>query len=82
MEEHTKQFNLKNILVIILIFLLGWQLGHKNFLVTDKQKTNVQFKNTEVPENINVDFKLFWDTWDLVSKLYLDKDAIDPNKLF
>lgn len=83
MQEQSKKINFRNILIIILVFLLGWQLGYKGLqLDLDKQKFNVQFINTEVPKNINIDFKLFWDTWDLVSRLYLDKEAIDPNKLF
>ena len=78
-----KKFNPKIILIVILTFLLGWQLGHRDVQVKwANYKPTVSVQNREVPKNINVDFKLFWDTWDLLSKNYIDKKALDPNKLF
>lgn len=83
MQNFTKQLNPRVILIAILTFLLGWQLGHK-----DTQIKWVNFSPTvsviekEVPKEINLDFKLFWETWDLLSKTYIDKKALDPNKLF
>ncbi|MBI2039739.1 S41 family peptidase [Candidatus Microgenomates bacterium] len=82
MKEQIRRINIKNILILILVFLLGWQLGHRNLPVEDKIDSNVRFVNQKPPKEIEIDFKLFWDTWDLVSRLYLDKSAIDPNKLF
>lgn len=83
MQNFTKHLNPRVILIAILTFLLGWQLGHK-----DTQVKWVNFSPTvsvtekEVPKEINLDFKLFWETWDLLSKTYIDKKALDPNKLF
>lgn len=75
--------NPKVILIIILSFLLGWQLGHKDVLVGwANYKPTVSIINRDVPKNVNVDFKLFWDTWDLLSKNYINKKALDPQKLF
>lgn len=83
MKEQVRRIDMKNILILVLVFLLGWQLGQKNLPVNlDKKDYNVQFVNSKPPKEIKIDFKLFWDTWDLVSRLYLDKSAIDPNKLF
>lgn len=63
----------KFLLLLFIAFLLGWQLGHKD----------VQIKvNGDIPQNIRVDFKLFWDTWDLLSRLYIDKKALDSQKMF
>ena len=83
MREQIKRLNFRNILILILVFLLGWQLGHREVkLKWERPSFNLKIENQEPPKNINVNFKLFWDTWDLVSRLYLDKSAIDPNKLF
>lgn len=63
--------------------MLGWQLGHRDIQVKwANYKPTVSINNREVPKNVNLDFKLFWDTWDLLSKTYIDKKALDPQKLF
>ncbi len=75
--------NSKIVLIAILSFLVGWQLGHRDVSIKwANYKPNVSVVNREVPKNITVDFKLFWDTWDLLSKNYIDKKALDPQKLF
>lgn len=83
MKDFVKSINIRFVLIIVLAFVLGWQTGHKDVLVKwESYKPTVSVINREPPQNIDVDFKLFWDTWDLVSKEYIDKKAIDPNKLF
>lgn len=83
MKEVLKSFNPKTILVILLVFLLGWQLGHRDLQVKlSNYKPSVSIVNKEPPKSINVDFRLFWDVWDLLSRSYLDKSALDPQKLF
>ncbi len=78
-----KNINPRVVLITILAFLLGWQLGHKDVQVKwSKFKPTVSIVNKDVPKQIQVDFKLFWDTWDLVSRTHIDKKALDPNKLF
>lgn len=71
------------VLIVVLAFLLGWQLGHRDIQVKwATYQPTVSIVNKEPPKNINIDFKLFWDTWDLLSRSYFDKKSIDPNKLF
>lgn len=83
MKELSKIINIRLVLISILTFLLGWQLGHKDIQVKwATYKPTVSIINKEPPKNIDIDFKLFWDTWDLVSRQYFDKKAIDPDKLF
>lgn len=78
-----RRFNVFTILVAILTFILGWQLGHKDIQFQwDKYNPTVKFENKEPPKDVGVDFKLFWETWDLVSKKYRDKKAIDQQKMF
>lgn len=83
MKDLSKIINVRLVLIAFLTFFLGWQLGHQDVLVKwANYKPTVSIINKEPPSNINIDFKLFWDTWDLVSREYIDKKAIDPNKLF
>ncbi|OGE30763.1 hypothetical protein A3C59_03545 [Candidatus Daviesbacteria bacterium RIFCSPHIGHO2_02_FULL_36_13] len=83
MKNFFQKIDAKVVLISLLAFLLGWQLGHKD---VDLQWTNfkptVSVINRDVPSDVNIDFKLFWDTWDLLSKTYIDKKALDPEKLF
>lgn len=75
--------NLKVVLIAILTFLLGWQLGHKDLeFKWSKYNPTVSIINREPPQNVNVDFKLFWDTWNLLSRSYIDKKDLDPKKMF
>ena len=75
--------NAKIVLIIILSFLLGWQLGHRDIQVKWQTfKPTISIVNKEPPKQINVDFKLFWDTWNLLSREYIDKKALDPQKMF
>ena len=70
-------------LFIILAFLLGWQIGHKDLEVKwANSKPLFSVTNREVPKNVSLEFKLFWDTWDLLEKNYIDKKALDPQKMF
>ncbi len=83
MKDFLKRIDAKVILLVILAYLLGWQLGHRDVGVKWANfKPSVSVTNREVPKNISLDFKLFWDTWDLISKTYFDKKALDPQKLF
>lgn len=83
MKKLPENFNIKTLLIVFLAFLLGWKLGYTDVQIKwQKYNPTVSVISRDVPKNINVDFKLFWDTWDLLSKTYIDKKALDPNKLF
>ncbi|MBI2196927.1 S41 family peptidase [Candidatus Daviesbacteria bacterium] len=83
MRVFFQNINAKLVLIVILSFLLGWQVAHREVQIRwATYKPTVSVKNKIPPENIKVDFKLFWDTWDLLSRSYFDKKTIDPNKLF
>ena len=78
-----KYIEFKSVLLIILAFLLGWQVGHKDLsLQWQNYKPTFSATSKEPPKNINLDFKLFWDTWDLLSSQYIERSAIDPKKLY
>lgn len=78
-----KKINGITIVIAFLTFILGWQLGQRDlkFKVNDF-RPEVKFENQDLPIDNNVDFKLFWQVWDLVSSEYVDKKAIDPQKMF
>lgn len=75
MKEKLFKVNLRLILIIILAFVMGFGLGSSHTVT----KTA---KNIQTPASVNMDFKLFWDVWNLLSRDYLDKSALDQNKLF
>lgn len=83
MENFIKNIKPNIILIAILAFLLGWQFGQRKVeLKWLNYQPTVSIENRQPPENIKVDFKLFWDTWDLLSRSYIDKGALDPTKMF
>lgn len=83
MKNLFNNLNPKVILIVLIAFLLGWQLGHKDVLFSWQNfKPTISVLDKEPPKNINVNFKLFWDTWDLISREYIDKKALDPQKMF
>lgn len=76
-------FNFRLLLIATLTFLLGWQLGHRDIeLKWANFRPSVTVVNRDIPRNVTIDFKLFWDTWDLLSRNYIDKKALDPQKMF
>lgn len=81
-KEAFKKINVYTVLIVFLAFLLGWQLGHKDVQVQwNNLNSKIRIESQEVPKDLNIDFKLFWDTWALLNKQYLDKKALDPQKL-
>lgn len=83
MHNLIKIIHPRTVLIAILTFFLGWQLGHKDVTFKwDNLATNLKIENSSVPQNLNVDFKLFWETWNLLNTKYLDKKALDPEKMF
>lgn len=72
------------LLIAILAGVIGWQAGHMDYKVKwEGYKPEVNFSNEQTPkEASNVDFKLFWETWKRVSENYVDKKAIDPQKMY
>ncbi len=84
MMKFLEKINGLTILIAALTFLIGWQLGgYQLRLKTNGGVPQVNFINQNIPgDKQQVDFKEFWDVWDLVSKDYVDKKAIDPQKMF
>ncbi len=76
-------FNARNLLVVILVFVLGFQLGQREYTLKWKNyRPDIRVSNEQPPKDVDIDFRLFWETWDLVSRKYIDKKAIDPQKMY
>lgn len=70
-----------------IIFFAGYKTGEiktkkkpsyasdKINLITDNQKISSQAKE-------NIDFSLFWEAWNAIEELYVDKSKIDPQKMY
>lgn len=78
-----KSRNTTNILLIIsvgiLIFGSGYKLGEyksRSILPNDS------FSSASAQSRNDVDFNLFWDTWDKLQQKYVDKKKIDNKKMF
>lgn len=70
-------------ITLLLVFVLGWQLGYRDFkLKWQNYQPKFSVTNNVASEKVDVDFKLFWETWDLVSEKYIDKKALDHQKLY
>lgn len=83
MKNLVQQFSLRTILIAVIIFLVGWQLGHRDAEIRwENYKPSISITSREPPGEVHIDFKLFWDTWDLLFRHHLDKKDLDPQKLF
>lgn len=65
---------------VLIAFGSGFRFGQKS------QSPSSSFSQTDIVgttkgKNPTVDFSLFWDVWDRVGKYYIDKKAIDPQKM-
>ncbi|NTU46277.1 S41 family peptidase [Candidatus Roizmanbacteria bacterium] len=71
----------------IFIFGTGYKIGEYNGQNGSRQTSNVsitnfsnsQSKNQQVK---NLDFSLFWDTWDQLDQKYVDKKKLDVKKMY
>ncbi len=60
--------------VAILIFSLGYQIGNHNMNTSGRVNGQANSRN--------IDFSLFWDTWDELDKKYVDKKKLDTKKMY
>lgn len=84
MLKKLKKINAVTLVIALLTFIIGWHVGHYDLNLQWKNyKPNFTVKNQSPPSsNAQIDFSLFWQTWNLVSREYVDKKAIDPQKMY
>lgn len=78
---------IRNFILILALIILAGGVGYNLGL----RETNLSFKNFQPQLSVtntappisksNVDFSLFWNVWDRLEKNYIDKKALDPQKM-
>ena len=69
----------------VLLFGSGYKLGEFKALDGSKRGVSHAVTNAAVPDSFkskNIDFSLFWETWDKVEQKFIDKKKIDPQKMY
>lgn len=73
------------ILILALCFItggVGYNLGKNEVSISWKNfKPQVSVTNLAPPVGSQVDFSLFWEVWGRLEKNYIDKKALDPQKM-
>ena len=74
------------VIVLILVSGFGGYFAGKNEIKVkwEKYKPDVSVRSLEPPPGIdqNIDFRLFWDVVDRLQKGYIEKSAIDMQKMY
>ena len=88
-KEASKEKTIKTIIIaslIIVSFFIGLITGiSKNDALSSKNEAGkVKNKSAEKPDYLskNVNFKLFWNTWDLVKEKYVNPDILDSELFY
>lgn len=87
-SEKTVQKNLffnfffQFVVVGAIFFVIGFSFGQKKIQIDRKSFVpRISISGQTPPKDINVDFSLMWDVLDKLPKEFLDKGAIDSQKL-
>jgi len=72
--------------VAVFIFGSGYKLAEWNLKKNTRQQSSFSVFNANNPavykNNDNLDFSLFWDTWEKVEEKYIDDSKVDQEKMF
>lgn len=72
--NYIKKFNVITLLLILLAFMAGWQFGQHSII---NKPISTQTANLDFSQN-----GLFFQTWNLLNQEYVDKKALDPQKMY
>lgn len=68
--------------LLILFFGIGYRLGTQGVgRGMYFQSPDVRGKDASSSSSSSVDFSLFWDVWDRINRYYIDRKALDPQKM-
>jgi len=73
----------KAVLTVSVLFFVGWigyQYGYRDGGLPKGSDTRAVIR-TEAPDDVAVDFFVFWDVWQKVRQYYIDPQDIDVQKL-
>ncbi len=69
-------------IVAVVFFALGFVLGQKQIEIERRGLApRINVSNKDVPQTHNIDFSLFWNVFETLPQKYIDKSAIDGQKL-
>lgn len=69
-------------IVAVLFFVIGFSLGQKKLEISRANFVpNITVENKLPPKDQNVDFSLFWQVFESLPDTYLDKTAVDGQKM-
>lgn len=69
-------------IIAVLFFAIGFAVGHKKISIDSKNRIPViNFTNNSPTSPQNVDFSLFWKVYETLPQKYLDKNAVDGQKI-
>lgn len=75
----------RNLLLFIITVLLagsvGYFIGHKQLSLNPQSIARGKIINSDVPQDQDIDFSLFWDVWGRLEKNYIDKSQLNPQKM-
>ncbi len=69
----------------IFLFGSGYKLGEfrANSAKVERSSYNIiNTQNTDQSKIKNIDFSLFWETWNKIEQKFIDKKKLDPQKMF
>lgn len=67
---------------IILLFGSGYKLGEYRANQSKIERPAYNILNAENQNKVkNIDFSIFWDTWNKVEQKYVDKKKLDPKRM-
>lgn len=82
MKQNRITHILIGIALAVFLFGSGFKLGEIAGQKGTGFRSLYNIKNAAVPKSRNIDFNLFWETWDKVEQKFVEKDKIDPQKMY
>ena len=67
--------------LLVLSFGVGYSLGVKGVNITTNGISSLEITSKTSSKYSSVDFSLFWDVWDRLNRYYIDKKAVDAEKM-
>jgi len=71
----------------VFLFGSGYKLGEYKTAISKVERPSYNILNANPPLSRtanpkNIDFSLFWETWDKVEQKFIDRKKLDPKKMF
>lgn len=66
----------------VFLFGSGYKIGEYKANAAKVERPNYNIINVDQKNAKNIDFSLFWETWNKVEQKFIDKKKLDPQKMF